>query len=1512
MALGVSAYAVADAVNGGNAPRSREEIAKLRAERPRKARSEQAAAPAKVHAGDKQLYAFHVSAYDCDLENWCGVVKVVAGANAPEVVKELSGSDPIFHAVYMGDKALVVRYGFDEDGFPTGDYFTFEVYNTETWAKETSFTKPNNIANLLPYSMAYDHTTQIVYGSFFANPSSPAFTEDASFGYIDVSNTEKPVTILNSELPERMRAMTVDKEGTVYGLSFTGKLYTINKYSGVATATGVTVNLPTQDDGDPSATFNTHGHESMCCDWESGKFYVTYGDDFFNSYVACFDPLTGEAEMLADYSYSDYGSETCDVLTGLFFEQKTAAAVKGTPEAVADFAAEAVGTELKANVTFTMPAVDTDGNALDTDLTWSVGNGVSEFAAGTAHSGTKVEAAVEVPASGRTALYVTTANGESVSNPASASVFVGCDVPVINGLPALRVNGQQVTVSWNEAVAADGGNLDPVTYKLTRQPDNVVVAEAHDTNSFVDQLTSDIKTQYYYEIQPKAGTVEGEAVTSRKAYAGKYISMPLNEDFSDEAMFLEYPIIDANNDDNCWEWVSRTNYSMAVYPATSEAADDYLLIGPFKMEAGTTYMFHMLAGGHSIREDIALYVGTNPNDVNSFSTQLVAPTSLIASQGDKNFDVAFEPETSGDYYFGIHACTPFGSKFIYLYEVSVKALGGDAPAAPDNFDIVPQAESAIINFTLPTKSISGSTLESLTQALVYRDNVLIATLTDGVAPGAEMSYTDTEEVSKGFHTYSVASVSPEGEGKYVSAQVWRGADCPGRPSNLRIWEDLNTPGLMHATFDAPTRGYYGGYINPDEITYLIDWLVMGGGSGVIELGQGTEHTFQLPIAITQQDIFGGSVYGRNSQGSVAGYTNWITSTAYFGPAMQLPVHDSWSGVTNSGGAWSGQDIDDDAGLSETYWGSVTSPSQDMDGGLMAMTTTVDNGGKRLLSPRVTIEGAENPALVFYYRYTAQVTMFNLEIMVDDQPFTQLQELDLAPANVGKWIRMEVPLDAYKDSKRLQFGFAARGNIGENIACIDNVTVSDLKANDLSILKFSAPDKVNANGEAKFSILVRNTGNTAVAANDYTVKLYKNGEQIASVAGKALGIDSETYLYASDYPTVADPENCVYYAEIDYAADQNADNNVSSSVSVRVAVVEYPTVTDLKGEYNEGIALTWSDPDMSQIPGVSTTETFESYEAFILDNIGAWTVHDGDGKNTVKMATTLGVLDYPHIGEPMAWQVFDPSTANVWGNAWYARSGSKILASFQAVEPGNSNIVSDDWLISPELNASEQVISFYSHAGMSGQYTPEVFDFMVSDKTNAIADFTVLAADVEVAYTSDTWVEYTFRVPTGTRYFAIVHKSVGKLAMLVDDITYIPAGSAPVQLDLMGFNVYRDGKRITSEPIGDNAYTDTDVEEGQEYTYCVSAVWDKGESHLSDPVTISATSSIDNATTYDITIQGGVGFIRISGGIGEQAEVYNMAGALVASVKAEGTVDVPVAKGVYVVRAGGAAAKVAVR
>ncbi len=575
----------------------------------------------------------------------------------------------------MNDKLLVIFHdpSFDYSNPDSrDDYVRYNVFDTETWECLSSNEYLATEEYILPYGLTYDHTTDKVYGSFYANASSFSTTDDAAFGYIDLTDTKNPVKIVG-ELPVRMRALTIDEEGNLYGLSYEGDLYTINKFTGATEYTGVNVLLPTIDwgedmMGDPSAPFDTYGRESMCCDWSTGDFYISYGDDAWDTFVSRFSPVTGEAEIVADYSY-EHGNSNNNVLTALSFRQKADDAGKTIPAVPTDLTVSPVGIELKAEVSFTLPAVTTGGDALNADLTWTVSDGENTLATGTAHSGEKVTATVDSRAGSVTFVVVAALDGET-SNAATATAFIGCDTPVINGLPTVRVNGQRLTVSWNAAVAANSGNLAPVTYKVTRMPENVVVEEACEAVRFTDVIESDIKSLYYYLIQPIAGEIAGESVESRSVYAGKYIGMPLNEPFDDEKRFLEYPVIDANNDGNIWEYSTKYD-GVAMYPGNSKPADDYLLIGPFAMEQGMTYSFHMSADGHNVKEKIAVYVGTDPDDVTSFATELVAPTVLDPAQGTKVFDEEFSPAVSGDYYFGIKACTTGASQFIYVYEVEI-------------------------------------------------------------------------------------------------------------------------------------------------------------------------------------------------------------------------------------------------------------------------------------------------------------------------------------------------------------------------------------------------------------------------------------------------------------------------------------------------------------------------------------------------------------------------------------------------------------------------------------------------------------------------------------------------------------------------------------------------------------------------------------------------------------------------------------------------------------------------
>lgn len=1455
--------------------------------------------------GDKPLYGLCVDAYDGNLFNWYGPARIDASGNHSKL-RSASFSRRPFSGCYYDGKYLAVHH----DPTATRDKVQYVIYNAETWAVESEHSFTSDDTDKLAYNLAYDPMSATIYGCFFHSTPKYISTDDSQFGYVDVNDLSNPVKIIGN-LDVRLRALAFDKEGVLYGVGHDGTIYTVDKQTATLTKVAKYTYTGMASYADPSSLFYYYGNDAGVIDWETGDFYMSYHDDQQDTYIAKFNPKTGAGSVVANFGYfNGIGTENQEMFTGLYFEQKAAPMASGTPQPVTGLTATAVGTELKVKLAFTMPTLDTDNKALSGTVKWQATDGKQTIGEGNSTAGAAVDVTLNVAAGGSTSFVVYALSGSNMSSPESTTAFIGGDTPVLPADPTASVSGQNITVKWQAPVGANGGNLaSPLTFKITRHPDEVVVAEAATGLSYVDNIASDVKTFYTYSVIPKAGTVEGAPLETRQVVVGSRLAIPYSDSFTDESLFNTYPVIDNNNDGNTWE--INTKRGAAIYSSNGNEADDYLCVGPFKMTAGNTYTFKCTATAHSVNERMAVYVGTDPKNVATFNTELIGLT--VIDINDNVLNTTYKPTTSGTYYFGVKACSWGSAKNLYLTEVAVEELSGDAPAEPTSLKSTPKASSADITFTLPTKTINGKTANTRS-AKIYRDGNLIGEVTQGVADGAVVTFTDNDEVSRGDHVYSVAAVNATGTGLPAIINIYRGLDIPGSPSNLRMVEDLNTPGLIHMTWDAPKCGQHGGYIDPNGLTYLFDYLIYQGGYGDLTMGSACSYDFKISN-ITTQSIIAGSVYAQNSLGYDK--STWITQTCFFGPAIQLPYRESWPELTQKGGGfWSGQSYGDKStGIWDINNGEPTGKTaQDNDGGMILATAREDGGGHRMLGPRVTLEGTTNPTFVFYYLYTPSTIEFNVEVLVDDQPIRTLKALDISAAGANTWKRVEISLNEFKANKYIQLAFKARSSVAaDEFACVDNVSISDFCANDLMVSDFVVPTKANINEPVNLNVTLRNIGSNAVAANDYTVKIFKNDVEIAAVAGKAIAPDAYATLTVKDTPVVTDPASTDYQAVIVYAADGNESNNTSARKSMRIVTPVYPKVTDLKAGGNGIVELSWSDPSAADMPNTPVTESFESYTAFTISDLGDWTLYDGDGCPTTVLALPLvGALDYPNIGKPMAWQVIDPATAGMLGNAWYARTGKQMLVSFQACKDGVGDQVSDDWLISPELFGRAQTISFYAQAAVKA-YSPETFDILYSTTGTDIDDFTPIATGVEVEYTNGEWSEFAFDLPEGARHFAIVHTSQNRVALIVEDITYIPAGSTQEKIELQGFNVYRNGKRLNQEPIGDNEYVDRDGVKGTDYTYYVTALWDKGESGLSNPVNVlygSALTTIEGRTLIVKALDMAIG---IDGVGGETVTVHNLAGQLVATSTAQGhtVVKVP-APGIYLVKAGGSVVKIAVK
>ena len=98
-----------------------------------------------------------------------------------------------------------------------------------------------------------------------------------------------------------------------------------------------------------------------------------------------------------------------------------------------------------------------------------------------------------------------------------------------------------------------------------------------------------------------------------------------------------------------------------------------------------------------------------------------------------------------------------------------------------------------------------------------------------------------------------------------------------------------------------------------------------------------------------------------------------------------------------------------------------------------------------------------------------------------------------------------------------------------------------------------------------------------------------------------------------------------------------------------------------------------------------------------------------------------------------------------------------------------------------------------------------------------------------------WTQYTADLPANTRHFALQCCSQEGFVTMIDDIAFTVEAKT-----VTGYNVYRNGQLIASLPATTTTYTDAlspDAQQPSPLLYTVTAVYEQGESRLSEPFTI---------------------------------------------------------------------------
>lgn len=972
------------------------------------------------------------------------------------------------------------------------------------------------------------------------------------------------------------------------------------------------------------------------------------------------------------------------------------------------------------------------------------------------------------------------------------------------------------------------------------------------------------------------------------------VALPYFEDFSGDEYLDLLEIIDINNDGRTWMW-SDIVYDIRNRASEDNDADDWLLLPPMRFETGKSYELTFSARAvysmYTERFEVKLGEGMYPEPADM--TVTVMPARDVVRRTDMRAVITVEHD--GIYRIGFHAISEAGAFRLALDDIRVAAPASALrPGEPTEGSVTPGAPGdlkAVLGFNVPSLTVNGKPLTEIDRLTVTRDGVELKEYASPT-PGERIE-TEVPTV-QGVNRFSIVAFNSYGKGESLDLSVFTGDDVPLPPSNVRMEV---RDGKAYLLWDAPTVGENGGFIDPSALTYEIQRR--SDFEYVEHSYSGTSYIDELPLNINsrpRQLFYCIRAISRGGKSLDSGDSNrYIT-----GESMELPFSESFAGMTYEG---------------DHYWHSINDGERwnldnllvfDNDGGAAKFAPANMGENSLFYTSRLSLEGASHPLLTFHYWSVKNSDMI-LEVMVsrENGEFETLRTFDFSDNHdVTGWKKGSVLLDAYTDAEYVLVGWKATAGGIQTVTALDAIDIRDVAASDLGVT-LSAPSVASEGQPVMLTATVANLGATDASAFNIILSHESFGEEQRRVCELLPVGATADFEFSLPFRCAPGLKNGSYTVKVEWDGDVDYTNDTDRAV-IGLRPGRLPAPSALTGYREDGaIRLEWDAPDMTG----PVTDDMESYEPFLTAEFGDWITIDRDRQPTYRIVEaqlddeneqiSYVTLEYPNAGEPMAFQVFNPFDAGSSVAEGMCRSGRQALASFAAVKERN-----DDWLISPELSGEAQTVSFYARSGGASQWGCETLEVWWSSELQEPEKFTLIVPETEIP--NGEWMEIRADMPEGARHFAVHCTSRIVMTLLIDDVTYIPKAAEAV---LTGYNIYKDGTMMNTEPVEDTSFTDPSVDEDAVYHVC--AVYQDGISAPSNSVAVADIhgSGLDMADSSVLRVMSRPGCIVVTAPAAIDAEVFNISGRKVADASGCGTLRFPMASGVYIVKANSRSFKV---
>lgn len=622
------------------------------------------------------------------------------------------------------------------------------------------------------YAMAYDPVNEVMYalGADYENG-------DPNLGYTVLYEVNLNATTLN-DLFKKVK----DMDGLYWDFCFDAQGYAwfAQKYAG---SDGIVkgTNLVKMD-GD----FNRISEVKMQSEWGEDINSIYFSTMYFDNstgdlyYLPCSDygstslykinPTTGLSQSIAWFNQGNH-------FTGLYIPYLTADN-GAAPARVSGLDAQAdLNGAMKDTIKWVTPSKTWAGDDLanlqsvkiyrknagyaTTELTKTadlIANSQLLATVPATEKETAMSWVDENPIDGINTYYVLAANDKGNGVIDSIRCYMGIDVPGAVSNIMLEKNGTGVDISWTAPEkGANNGYIgtEGLSYKITRLPDNVVVAENVTDTKYTDNTLGE-QQSYSYTIQAVNAKGAGAIATSDPIMAGSALKTPISLAFDTQTDADRWSTNKMNNSiyfSYAGGW-SDDYKCMIGYGTSTGTVEGTLISPPLYLEEGKTYRFTTdFQADYFDDAYFDLYVGVGTNSESQDGATIIASRKgeQYAEQYHREkYEDYFVAPASGTYYYTLRVKTVDKYNIFKLFGLKVDYVAESDMAATSIDGVLEAVAQQANECTVKVRNLGSKDQENYTVKLLMDNEGKMVEV--GTGTGTELLKTgETADVKVSFN-----------------------------------------------------------------------------------------------------------------------------------------------------------------------------------------------------------------------------------------------------------------------------------------------------------------------------------------------------------------------------------------------------------------------------------------------------------------------------------------------------------------------------------------------------------------------------------------------------------------------------------------------------------------------------------------------------------------------------------------------------------------------------------------